>query len=125
MTTVRCEAVRWVSDEPFPGWVEVRLPEPAEIARVIVYAAPPWQWQGTLLDYELQFEQDGKWAHFPFHKLAEFYSDYGTYDVTIDVPQGNRMAALIAWTLVIRANSNRRLHREHLACQASRAAPWV
>ena len=25
MPTVRCQAVRWVSDEPFPGWVEVHL----------------------------------------------------------------------------------------------------
>ena len=25
MTRVRCQAVRWVSDEPQPGWVEVQL----------------------------------------------------------------------------------------------------
>ena len=25
MTWVRANAVRWVSDEPFPGWVEVHL----------------------------------------------------------------------------------------------------
>ena len=35
-----------------------------------------------------RLEPDGRWAHFPFHKLAEFYADYGTYDVTIDVPEG-------------------------------------
>jgi hypothetical protein len=35
-----------------------------------------------------RLEPDGKWAHFPFHHLAEFYADYGTYDVTLDVPQG-------------------------------------
>jgi hypothetical protein len=29
---------------------------------VVVYAAPPWQWQGSLLDYELQYEKDGQWA---------------------------------------------------------------
>ena len=28
----------------------------------------------------------GAWAHFPFHHLAEFYADFGTYDVTLDVP---------------------------------------
>jgi hypothetical protein len=33
-----------------------------------------------------RLEQDGTWAHFPFHHLAEFYADYGTYDVTLDVP---------------------------------------
>jgi hypothetical protein len=35
-----------------------------------------------------RLESDGHWAHFPFHHLAEFYADYGTYDVTLDVPQG-------------------------------------
>lgn len=34
-----------------------------------------------------RLEPDGKWAHFAFHHLAEFYADYGTYDVTIDVPE--------------------------------------
>ena len=34
-----------------------------------------------------RLEADGRWAHFPFHHLAEFYADYGTYDVTLDVPQ--------------------------------------
>jgi hypothetical protein len=33
-----------------------------------------------------RLEPDGTWAHFPFHHLAEFYADFGTYDVTIDVP---------------------------------------
>jgi hypothetical protein len=34
-----------------------------------------------------RLEPDGRWAHFPFHHLAEFYADYGTYDVTLDVPE--------------------------------------
>jgi hypothetical protein len=34
-----------------------------------------------------RLEADGRWAHFPFHHLGEFYADYGTYDVTLDVPQ--------------------------------------
>jgi hypothetical protein len=33
-----------------------------------------------------RLEPDGHWAHFPFHHLAEFYADFGTYDVTLDVP---------------------------------------
>jgi hypothetical protein len=35
-----------------------------------------------------KLEPDGSFAHFPFHHLGEFYADYGTYDVTIDVPDG-------------------------------------
>lgn len=30
---------------------------------------------------------DGSWAHFPFHPHAEFYADFGRYDVTLDVPE--------------------------------------
>jgi hypothetical protein len=35
-----------------------------------------------------KLEPDGTFAHFPFHHLGEFYADYGTYDVTLDVPEG-------------------------------------
>ena len=31
-------------------------------------------------------EPNGEWAHFPFHRLSEFYADYGDYDVTIETP---------------------------------------
>ena len=34
-----------------------------------------------------KIEHDGKFAHFPFHHLGEFYADYGKYDVTLDVPE--------------------------------------
>lgn len=33
-----------------------------------------------------KIEPDGTFEHFPFHHLGEFYADYGSYDVTIDVP---------------------------------------
>jgi hypothetical protein len=33
-----------------------------------------------------RLERDGTWAHFPFHPHAEFYADFGDYDVTLDVP---------------------------------------
>jgi hypothetical protein len=35
-----------------------------------------------------RLEPDGRWAHFPFYHLTEFYSDFGSYDVTLDVPDG-------------------------------------
>ncbi|MBI2391947.1 MAG: M1 family metallopeptidase [Deltaproteobacteria bacterium] len=34
-----------------------------------------------------RLEKDGRWASFPFHHLAEFYADYGSFDVTLDVPE--------------------------------------
>lgn len=40
-----------------------------------------------------RLEPDGRWAHFPFHKLAEFYADYGSYDVTLDVPESFTIGA--------------------------------
>ena len=52
----------WMSNvKEFPATVEIRLPKPTEVARVIVYAAPPWQWQGSLLNYELQYDDGGTW----------------------------------------------------------------
>jgi hypothetical protein len=33
-----------------------------------------------------RLESDGTWAHFSFHPQAEFYADFGDYDVTLDVP---------------------------------------
>jgi hypothetical protein len=33
-----------------------------------------------------RLEPDGRWAHFRFHRLSEFYADFGAYDVTIDTP---------------------------------------
>lgn len=35
-----------------------------------------------------RLEPDGRFAHFPFERLSEFYADFGRYDVTLDVPDG-------------------------------------
>lgn len=40
-----------------------------------------------------KIEPDGTFAHFPFHHLAEFYADFGRYDVTIDVPSAFKIGA--------------------------------
>ncbi|HEV7401876.1 MAG TPA: hypothetical protein VGO11_03080 [Chthoniobacteraceae bacterium] len=53
----------WMDDtKEFPAWIEVRLPAPAAVGRVIIYAPVPWQSQGTLVDYELQYERGGEWV---------------------------------------------------------------
>jgi len=52
----------WMDDTPqFPAWVEVNLPSAQTIDTVIVYAGVPWQWDGSLLDYDLQYQQGGQW----------------------------------------------------------------
>ncbi|HEY6728884.1 MAG TPA: M1 family metallopeptidase [Polyangiaceae bacterium] len=33
-------------------------------------------------------EADGSWSHFAFHPQSEFYSDFGDYHVTLEVPAG-------------------------------------
>ena len=40
-----------------------------------------------------KLEADGTFAHFPFHHLGEFYADFGTYDVTLDVPESFLLGA--------------------------------
>ncbi len=40
-----------------------------------------------------RFEKNGVWAHFAFHPFAEFYADFGDYDVQIDVPSRWLVAA--------------------------------
>jgi hypothetical protein len=40
-----------------------------------------------------RLEPNGTWMHFPFHHLSEFYADFGTYDVTLDVPAGYTIGA--------------------------------
>ena len=46
----------WAGD---PGWVQIALPSVQTIDHVVVYSAEPWQWMGTLLDYELQYDAGG------------------------------------------------------------------
>jgi hypothetical protein len=53
----------WESNNAsFPAWFELRLPSAQSIDRVVIYAGIPWQWDGSILDYELQVEQNGQWV---------------------------------------------------------------
>ncbi len=61
--TQKNEDQPWLSNvDTFPAWIDIQLPEPQQITRAVIYAAPPWQWQSSLLDYELQYEDGGKWV---------------------------------------------------------------
>jgi hypothetical protein len=46
----------------FPAWVEIDLQQPTTLDRVVIYSGVPWQWDGTLLDYDLQYDQNGSWV---------------------------------------------------------------
>ena len=61
-----------------------------------------------------KLEDDGSWASFPFHHVAEFYADYGTYDVTLDVPQAFVIGASGERTEQ-RLDAGRRIERYRLA----------
>jgi hypothetical protein len=57
MVLVRCEVVRWVSDEPQPGWVEARLTD-ARGRRWAVFDKPPVFAGGELLTADAHYPVD-------------------------------------------------------------------
>lgn len=57
-----------------------------------------------------RLEPDGRFAHFAFHPQAEFYSDFGRYDVTLDVPERFVVGAT-GVRVESRRAGNRRLER--------------
>ncbi|MCE9603723.1 MAG: hypothetical protein K8U03_02345 [Planctomycetia bacterium] len=61
--TLQREDHPWMSNvAQWPATVELALPTAQKISRVVVFAAPPWQNQSTLVDYELQVEREGSWV---------------------------------------------------------------
>lgn len=53
----------WMDDTPqFPAWVELQFPRSVSVSRVVIFAAVPWQWGGTLTAYELQYRSQEKWV---------------------------------------------------------------
>ena len=53
----------WMSSvTSFPATVQITLPQPAKISHVVIYAGVPWQNDGSLLDYELQYDSGGQWV---------------------------------------------------------------
>jgi len=60
-----------------------------------------------------KLETDGTWASFPFHHLAEFYADYGAFDVTIDVPESFTIGAS-GPTILAKVEGGRRIERHTL-----------
>jgi hypothetical protein len=54
-----------------------------------------------------RLEPDGTWRHFPYEALAEFYADFGDYDITVDVPQSFSVAAPGESSVLSEANGRR------------------
>jgi len=69
--------------------VEVELGFEAQLPRVFARAgyAPDFFMVGQWFP-KLGVWQDGAWNAYPFHANAEFYADFGTYDVAITLPAG-------------------------------------
>jgi len=61
-----------------------------------------------------KLEKNGTFASFPFHHLAEFYADYGSFDVTVDVPQSFTIGAS-GPTISTKVENGRRVERHQLA----------
>lgn len=71
-------AQEWMDDtQGFPAWVELRLPSPMRVGRVVVFCGVPWQWRGTLLDHELQYEKNGQWI--TLQRIQEPAKTFGVY----------------------------------------------
>ncbi len=47
----------WYDDTPAgkPAWLELDFPQPTSVDSAIVYSGDPWQWRGSLLDFQLQY----------------------------------------------------------------------
>lgn len=60
-----------------------------------------------------KLEPDGHFEHFPFHHLGEFYSNFGAYDVTLDVPSSFQIGAT-GVRASTKESSGRRIERRRI-----------
>jgi hypothetical protein len=68
---------------------EVQLPEVVERTGYVEDYHFVAQWFPKLA----RLMPDGTFAHFTFHPQSEFYADFGSYDVTLDVPAAHVVGA--------------------------------
>ncbi len=69
-----------------------------------------------------KLEPDGTFAHFPFDSQAEFYADFGDYDVTLDVPEGFVVGAT-GRELTVKKRGGRSVH--HFVAEAVHDFAWT
>lgn len=52
----------WMSNvATMPLTIDLTLPSVQKVGKAIIFAAPSWQQQGTILDYDLQYDDGGQW----------------------------------------------------------------
>ncbi|MGH7213862.1 MAG: PA14 domain-containing protein, partial [Tepidisphaeraceae bacterium] len=82
-----------------PDWVTINLAGVQTVDRVVVYAAPPWQHQASLIDFEIQINDNGQWvtaahvqedprtfgSYMPANRTTadSFYSDRWVFNVEL------------------------------------------
>lgn len=71
-----------------------------------------------------KLERDGTFAHFPYERFSEFYSDFGDYDVTLDVPASFEVGATGKRTKDEKVGDRRRLRFEQRAVGDFAFAAW-
>lgn len=72
----------WAEDvTKFPVWVRMKLPKSVDMRRIIVFCAPPWQSQGTLLNFELQYRRGNRWI--TLDHVRENPKTIGVYTPTV------------------------------------------
>lgn len=68
-----------------------------------------------------KLEPNGDWTQFAFHPQAEFYANFGDYDVTLDVPKTHTLGA--SGSLVSSSEGERRITR--FRAEAVHDFAWV
>ncbi len=73
----------WMSNvQQFPAAVEIDLPQAQSVTDVIIYAGVPWQYMGTLLDYDLQYWNGSGWV--TIQHVSEPTNTFPVYTPTVD-----------------------------------------
>ena len=72
----------WMSNvQQFPAAVEIDLPQAQSVTDVIIYAGVPWQYMGTLLDYDLQYWNGSDWT--TIQHVSEPTNTFPVYTPTV------------------------------------------
>lgn len=102
----------WVDNTVgFPAWVQINLPQVTTVDRVVIYAGVPWQWRGSLLDYDIQVDQGGQWVTVKTVKVDpktigvftpatqttvdSFYSDQYVFNESFDAVQTSKIRLFV------------------------------